>query len=29
VQTALIMGMLAYRAGRTAKFDVDKEEIVV
>jgi predicted dehydrogenase len=29
VQTALIMGMLAYRAGRTARFNLDKEEIVV
>jgi hypothetical protein len=29
VQTALQMGMLAYRKGRTAKFDSKKEAIVV
>jgi len=29
VQTALQMGMLAFRNGKTAKFDVEKEEIVV
>ncbi|MCD6304189.1 MAG: Gfo/Idh/MocA family oxidoreductase [Planctomycetes bacterium] len=29
VQTALIMAMLAFRAGRTAKFDAEKEQIVV
>ena len=29
VQTALIMGMLAFRAGTTAKFDAAKEEIIV
>ena len=28
VQTALIMGMLAYRNGKTVKFDAAKEEIV-
>jgi hypothetical protein len=29
VQTPLIMGMLAYRNGKTAKFDAAKQEIVV
>jgi len=29
VQTALQMGMLAYRKGKTAKFDPKKEEIVI
>jgi hypothetical protein len=28
-QTALIMGMLAFRAQKTAKFDAQKQEIVV
>ncbi|MCX7824637.1 MAG: hypothetical protein N2689_03670 [Verrucomicrobiae bacterium] len=28
-QTALIMGMLAYRAQKTAKFDAQKQEIVI
>jgi len=28
-QTALIMGMLAYRAQKTAKFDAQKQEIVL
>lgn len=29
VQTPLIMGMLAYRQGKTAKFDAAREEIVI
>jgi hypothetical protein len=29
VQTALQMGMLGLRAGKTAKFDSDKEQIVL
>ena len=29
LQTALIMGMMAYRGEKTAKFDAVKEEIVV
>ena len=29
VQTALQMGMLGLRAGRTAKFDLEKEQIVI
>ena len=29
VQTALQMGMLGLRAGKTARFDVEKEQIAV
>ena len=29
VQTALQMGMLGLRAGKTARFDADKEQVVL
>jgi hypothetical protein len=29
VQTALQMAMLGHRAGKTARFDPDKQEIIV